>query len=65
MKTQERKRIVQHFLLMGVFLFMSFIVQGANAPVTTLGTVCNAVPGEQITIPVIVPDLKISSIQEA
>ena len=52
MKTQERKRVLQNFLLMGVFLFMSFILQGANAPVTTLGSPCNAVPGQSITVPV-------------
>jgi len=54
MKTQERKRVIPYFLLMGVFLFLSFTLKATNVPITTAGTVCNAVANQQVTVPVTV-----------
>lgn len=54
MKTQERIRAFRNFLFMGVFLFLSFTINAANAPITTVGPVCNAIPGQNITVPITV-----------
>jgi len=54
MKTQERKRVLPHFLLIGIFLLMAFTLKATNAPVTTAATVCNAVVNQQVTVPITV-----------
>jgi hypothetical protein len=54
MKTQERKRVITYFLLIGVFLFPSFTLKATNAPITTAGTVCNAIANQQVTVPITV-----------
>jgi hypothetical protein len=54
MKTQERYRVIRNFLIMGVFLFLSFTINAANAPITSVGQVCNATPGQLITVPITV-----------
>jgi hypothetical protein len=52
MKTQERYRVIRNFLFIGVFLFLSFTINAANAPITSVGSICNAVSGQQVTVPI-------------
>ncbi|MBL7967500.1 MAG: T9SS type A sorting domain-containing protein [Prolixibacteraceae bacterium] len=52
MKTRRIKSVFQKFLLMGVFLFIVFGLSATNAPITSIGSICNAVPGQQLTIPI-------------
>ncbi|SHJ15250.1 Por secretion system C-terminal sorting domain-containing protein [Tangfeifania diversioriginum] len=56
MKFTRNLQVLNYFLFVGVFLVLSFNVQGANAPVITMGNVFNAEPGEQVTVPVTVSD---------
>ncbi len=54
MKTKTNKRVLQCLLLLGVFSVISLTLNAANAPITTVASVVNAVPGEQVTVPVTV-----------
>jgi hypothetical protein len=54
MKTQNHKRLLQNILFIGVLSMMSFTLYGVDAPVTTVGTTCNAVPGQPVTVPITV-----------
>ncbi len=50
----KSKRHLNYILFIGVFSFISITLQGADAPVTNVGSIKDAVPGQQITIPVTV-----------
>lgn len=59
MKTQKINRVLKHFLLLGVFVFISITLNALNntvenAPVTTATSVCNAEMGKQVTVPITV-----------
>ena len=54
MKIQNHKRLLHSILFIWVFSIMSFTLYGINAPVTTVGTTCNAVPGYPVTVPITV-----------
>lgn len=52
LKPYKSKRYLTYILFIGVFSLISITLQGADAPVTSLDTIINAVPGGQVTVPV-------------
>lgn len=51
-KPYTSKRYINYILFIGIFSFISFILQGADAPITTIGIIQDAVRGEQVTVPI-------------
>ncbi|MFY9152761.1 MAG: hypothetical protein WAO52_12135 [Prolixibacteraceae bacterium] len=58
MKTQERKKLLPNFLIIGlIILFISSVKAAATpqvAPVTTAATICNAIANQRVTVPITV-----------
>ncbi len=50
----KSKRHLNYILFIGVFSFISIALQGADAPIVTIGTIQDAVPGQLVTVPITV-----------
>lgn len=48
------KRYLNYILIIGVFLLISITLHGADAPKATIGTIQDATPGKQVTVPITV-----------
>ena len=48
----KSKRYLQHFLFIGILILFTVTVYGTDAPKTSIDTIKNATPGQQITVPI-------------
>ena len=53
-KPYKLKKYLNYILFIGVFSFISVTLHGADAPLTKIGTIKDAKPGQPVTVPVTV-----------